>query len=129
MGLFSYLLLRHFLRINRELSRLQSVNGSPIISHLNETLSGILTIRAFEKQDEFIDKNMEYLNLTINASFWKDASKKWFSTRINLVASTVLFFTTVFCVSYEIYMYIGMSKRRNRFFVLSIGFHQFYILQ
>jgi len=78
------------------LSRLQNVTGSPLISHLGETLNGLSTIRAFNKEKDFINQNTEYLNIKLNISFWKESLKSWFGLRIMLACSTVFLFTGIF---------------------------------
>ena len=93
------ILLRKYMRTYRELSRLQSVNGTPLISHLGETLNGVSTIRAFKKEQDFINKNIEYLNTKLNVNFWKDSARRWFSIRITLTSISVFIFTWTFWVS------------------------------
>ena len=99
MILFLHLDIKQYLIISRELSRLQSVNGSQLINHFDETLNGLSAIRAFEKQEEFAYKNEEFINTKIKPWFWKEATKKWFSLRVNLLSSSVLLFTSVLWVS------------------------------
>jgi len=90
---------RYYIKTYRELSRLQNVTGSPLISHLGETMNGLSTIRAFKKEKSFIDKNIEILNAKLNISFWKESLKSWFGLRIILACSTIFLFTGVFWVS------------------------------
>ena len=99
MVLFASLIINYYLKAFRELARIQSVDGSLLTNHLNETLTGLSTIRAFKKQDEFWEKNNVYLNKRIRITFWREATKKWFSTRINLISSMALWFTSIFWVS------------------------------
>ena len=96
--LFVYQITKRYSKATRELSRLQSVNGSPIISHFNETLDGLSTIRVFRKQDEFSNVNITYCNNKAKSAFWREAAKKWFSIRINLISSSVLLFTSILWV-------------------------------
>jgi ABC-type multidrug transport system fused ATPase/permease subunit len=46
-----------YIASSRELKRLDSLAFSPIFQHFGESLSGLVTIRAFRKMDEFMDKN------------------------------------------------------------------------
>lgn len=56
---FIYLLIREFYRrSSRELQRIESVSRSPLNSHLNETLNGITSVRAF-------GRGVEWYNLAI----------------------------------------------------------------
>jgi len=88
--------LKYFIRTYKDLSRLKSVAGSPVLSHLGETITGVSTIRAFNKQEEFINKNIENLNHKVNVFFWKGACKSWFGIRITLSSILIFIFTAVF---------------------------------
>ena len=46
-----------YLRSSRQLKRLMSVNRSPLNSHIEETLNGATTIRAFRHESQFTDEN------------------------------------------------------------------------
>ena len=46
-----------YLKSARQLKRMMATNRSPMNSHLEETLSGANTIRAFHFEDSFIDEN------------------------------------------------------------------------
>ncbi|KAJ8918369.1 hypothetical protein NQ315_008063 [Exocentrus adspersus] len=59
-----FVLLRHvFLKSSKNIKRLEGIMRSPVFTHLNATLQGLTTIRAFEAQnilrDEF-DKHQDY---------------------------------------------------------------------
>ena len=74
-------------------------DDAAIVIHFDETLNRLSTIRSFEKQEEFLYKNEEFINTKIKSWFWKEATKKWFSLRVNLLSSSVLLFTSVLWVS------------------------------
>ena len=93
------ILISHFNNFSILSIRLENVNGTPLISHLGETLNGVSTIRAFKKEQDFINKNIEYLNTKLNVIFWKDSARKWFSIRIILASISVFIFTSIFWVS------------------------------
>ncbi|MED6209079.1 Multidrug resistance-associated protein 4 [Stylosanthes scabra] len=48
----------YFLSTSRELTRLDSITKAPVIHHFSESISGVMTIRAFRKQKEFCDENV-----------------------------------------------------------------------
>lgn len=86
----------------REVSRLENVTCSPVINHLGETLTGASTIRAFEKEEQFIAHNFNLLNHHANAHFWQISLNSWIAVRAEFVSMGILIFTAIFCVSYGI---------------------------
>ena len=53
----------------RELKRLDSTCMSPIFSHFSETLAGLVSLRAFKRQDAFHLHNARLLDAS-NRVFW-----------------------------------------------------------
>ena len=47
---------KQYIRTSREVSRLQAISYSPVLSHFSSTLEGLATIRAFRVQEDFIKK-------------------------------------------------------------------------
>jgi ABC-type multidrug transport system fused ATPase/permease subunit len=60
---------QYYLKTSRELKRLDSIAFSPIFSHFGETLSGLMTVRAFRRQPIFADKNETLLDRS-NRCYW-----------------------------------------------------------
>ena len=58
-----------FISSSRELKRLDSLLMSPIFGNFGETISGLLTIRAFRRQSMFLQKNQQLLDSS-NRSYW-----------------------------------------------------------
>ena len=46
---------RYYLNSSRDLRRLEGVNRSPVLSHFSDTLEGLVTIRAYKKEDAFLE--------------------------------------------------------------------------
>ena len=42
-----------------EIQRMEALSRAPIFSHLAETINGVSSIRAYQKQDTFIRQNMQ----------------------------------------------------------------------
>ncbi|GAB6025158.1 Multidrug resistance-associated protein 1 [Chamberlinius hualienensis] len=87
---------RFFARTLEQLRRFESVTRSPIYSRFSETLAGSSTLRAFQKENEFmklfddlIDENMKYV-YHIKALFI------WAGVRLDLVGNILTMLTAVF---------------------------------
>ena len=110
--LIVYFLLKRFSKVYRDLARLKSVWGSPLLTHFSETLNGISTIRAFSisnkkiledendicTQHRFIQWNNDNIEKQLNISFWKEGIKGWFSVRITLYSVFIFLFTSIFWI-------------------------------
>ena len=61
--LFVYLLLlyRYFIKTTRDLRRLDLISKSPTLTHLNNSIHGIATIRCLDLQDNFIEDMKEHI--------------------------------------------------------------------
>ena len=57
LGYLSYLIQQFFRASSRELPRMVSISKSPIFALLSETLHGLDTIRVYQMQDYFMQKN------------------------------------------------------------------------
>jgi len=67
---FGYLRVQNlYIATNRELKRLDSIALSPIFSKFSETLSGLITLRAFRKQEQFGEQNKGLIDQS-NRAWW-----------------------------------------------------------
>eukprot|EP00198_Chlamydomonas_reinhardtii_P014120 XP_001703457.1 ABC transporter, multidrug resistance associated protein [Chlamydomonas reinhardtii] len=84
-----------YIASSRELKRLDSLAFSPIFQHFGETLGGLMTIRAFRKQDQFLDKNRTNLNYS-NQAYWPmQVVNRWLSVRLEMMGAVVVFSAAV----------------------------------
>ncbi|CAI9118817.1 OLC1v1020436C1 [Oldenlandia corymbosa var. corymbosa] len=89
---------RYYLSTSRELSRLDSITKAPIIHHFSETISGVMTIRGFGKQDKFFQENFDRVNANLRMDFHNNASNEWLGFRLEMIGSFVLCAATMFMV-------------------------------
>jgi ATP-binding cassette, subfamily C (CFTR/MRP), member 1 len=56
--LFIYYKIQQYYRpVSRDLQRLDCLSRSPIFAHFSETLNGVATLRAFNKQQQCMQEN------------------------------------------------------------------------
>ncbi|XP_059646878.1 ABC transporter C family member 14-like [Cornus florida] len=88
----------YYLATSRELTRLDSITKAPIIHHFSETISGVMIIRCFRKQDKFFQGNVDRVNVNLRKDFHNYASNEWLGFRLELIGSFVLCIATMFMV-------------------------------
>ena len=59
---YSWFISRQYLKVSRDLKRLESVNKSPVYVLFSETLAGLSTIRAFRDEDRFFEVCCKYVD-------------------------------------------------------------------
>ena len=92
---------RYSISATKEVSRIESVTKSPLLSFLAETLSGSSTIRAYKKKEQFINNFQELLNKNIIATQWSEGVPFWFAIRIDALAIAMMTTISAFCVLYR----------------------------
>lgn len=78
-------LQNHYRLTSRELKRLSSLTLSPLYNHFNETLQGIVTIRAFRAISRFRHDNESKLECSQKAQLASQAASQWLSLRLQLI--------------------------------------------
>lgn len=69
---------------SRELKRLDNLTKSPLVAQFSETLTGLTTIRAYGRQQMFIDRNMFLLDNNNQAIFLQTSSERWAANRLEV---------------------------------------------
>jgi ABC-type multidrug transport system fused ATPase/permease subunit len=67
----------YFLKTSREVKRLEAISRSPIFSQLNESLEGLVTLRAYRLIPLSTEKNKELINENARAYFAFISSSRW----------------------------------------------------
>jgi ABC-type multidrug transport system fused ATPase/permease subunit len=88
----------YYLRISRELKRLNSVSRSPIYSHFTESLVGVTTIRAYGVEEQFMKTVYEKIDAFIAPFYFLWMSNRWLYARIEFTGAFVSFFTGIFLI-------------------------------
>ncbi|KAJ3393132.1 hypothetical protein HDU92_007963 [Lobulomyces angularis] len=89
---FVYIIIaKKYLKVSRELKRLEAISRSPIYSQFSETLIGVSTIRAYGQEQRFLDEAYKRLDSNHRAYFFLWVSNRWLSIRTDLISSFVVF--------------------------------------
>ncbi|CAM9671284.1 unnamed protein product [Ectocarpus sp. 13 AM-2016] len=76
--------------VNRDLQRLESVSRSPIFAQFSETLNGVSTVRAYNQEGEFINRNNARLNDSSTAFYLMHVSNRWLGIRLEAMGTTMI---------------------------------------
>ncbi|KAE9611527.1 hypothetical protein Lal_00011930 [Lupinus albus] len=89
---------RYYLASSRELTRLDSITKAPVIHHFSESISGVMTIRAFKRQKEFSEENVKRVNDNLRMDFHNFSSNEWLGFRLELLGSLMFCCSTLFMI-------------------------------
>lgn len=87
-----------YLSASRDLKRLESVHRSPLYQHFGETLSGIVTIRAYKDESRFQRENQLRVDTHNRPFIYLWAANRWLSVRVDLAGALVAFFAGAFVI-------------------------------
>ncbi|XP_070204431.1 ATP-binding cassette sub-family C member 9-like [Littorina saxatilis] len=106
LAIIYYLLQRFFRSTSRELQRLDSVTKSPIFSHYSETLSGLITIRAFRAEREFWRRAMQAIDTNVTPFLFLHTANRWLGIRLDYMSCLLVFASATASLSAGITHYI-----------------------
>lgn len=87
-----------YLRSSRDLKRLESVQRSPLYQQFGETLSGIVTIRAYGDERRFIRDNQGRIDTHNRPFVYLWAANRWLALRVDFTGALVAFFAGAFVI-------------------------------
>ena len=85
-----------YLNSSRDLKRLESVQRSPLYQQFGETLTGIITIRAYGDGPRFVVDNHRRINAYNRPHIYLWASNRWLAFRVDITGALVSFFAAAF---------------------------------
>jgi ABC-type multidrug transport system fused ATPase/permease subunit len=96
VGIIYWFIQRYYRATSRELKRIEAITRSPLYVHINETLDGISTIRAYGEESRFIKKVEVMLNETNSPTFLLISAARWMSVRLEALGATLVLFAALF---------------------------------
>jgi len=87
-----------YLKSARQIKRMMSTNRSPINSHLEETLSGANTIRAFHFEGRFIEENEEKVEQLTKSLYVDVIANNWLVWRLHIIGTLLIVVETLIIV-------------------------------
>ena len=73
--------------------RINGTTKSALANHLGESVAGAITIRAFEEEDRFFEKNLELVDKNAGPYFYNFAATEWLIQRLETMSAAVLSFS------------------------------------
>jgi ABC-type multidrug transport system fused ATPase/permease subunit len=87
-----------YIHSSRDLKRIESVQRSPLFQAFGETLSGVVTIRAYGDESRFLQENHNRVNTHNRPFIYLWATNRWLAFRIDIAGALVSFFTGIFVI-------------------------------
>ncbi|KAG7884553.1 hypothetical protein KL938_001680 [Ogataea parapolymorpha] len=85
---------KFYIIVSRDLKRIVSITKSPIFAHIQESLSGAETIRAYDQESKFVYKHCSNIDLNQVSAYCMKSVNRWLSTRLQFIGSVVIFSTS-----------------------------------
>jgi len=86
----SYKIQRSYMRVNREVTRLEGISKSPIVSYFSESLAGLTSIRAYSEQEKFKEKFHNLQSANIKNLILSAGLYNWFNLRVTFCTIFVI---------------------------------------
>ncbi|KAK9994664.1 hypothetical protein SO802_024367 [Lithocarpus litseifolius] len=80
---------RYYFVSAKEMMRINGTTKSLVAIHLAESAAGVITIRAFKKEDQFFTKNLDLIDTNASPFFHSFSANEWLIQWIEMVSSTV----------------------------------------
>lgn len=87
--LYNYFRSR-FMPAMRELKRLRSVNRSPIFSHLQESINGVETLRAYDEVERYTHAMEAKVAVVTKIDWTTQCCNRWLSMRLQSIAAIIV---------------------------------------
>lgn len=82
----------------REIKRVEAVQRSHVYNNFNETLTGMDTIKSYNKSSVFMNKNINLIDKMNEAYYITVANQRWLEVNLSVMATALAFLVALLCV-------------------------------
>ncbi|KAH8492054.1 hypothetical protein H0E87_021590 [Populus deltoides] len=83
-------LQRYYFASAKEMMRINGTTKSLVANHLAESVAGAMTIRAFEEEESFFERNLNLIDINATPFFHSFAANEWLIQRLETFSACVL---------------------------------------
>lgn len=81
---------RYYIASAKELMKIDGTTRSLVANHLAESISGAITIRAFNEEDRFFTRMMMLLDKNASPFFHNFTANQWLIQRVEILSVVIL---------------------------------------
>ncbi|RFU76757.1 abc transporter, transmembrane domain, type 1 [Trichoderma arundinaceum] len=85
--IFATIVAKKYMAGARPMKRLESTSKSPVFEQFNATLSGVATLRAYQKTQVYVDRMHSHLDAWDSVSVYGSLFNRWMSFRMALIGT------------------------------------------
>ncbi|EQB45813.1 ABC transporter [Colletotrichum gloeosporioides Cg-14] len=93
-----YFLQKFYLKTSRQMRHLDLESKSPLYTHFTETLNGVVTIRAFGWQQEFVKEQLRLLDISQRPYYLLFCIQRWLAVMLDLFVAVIATVLVAFAV-------------------------------
>ncbi len=90
IGIFYYRIQKFYRSTAPSLNRLEAKAQSPLFSHIHETIDGIVSIKIFGRQSNYISRHYDKLVCSLRATYTQYVIGRWLSVNLDLLGVVML---------------------------------------
>ncbi|KAK4473859.1 hypothetical protein MN116_003190 [Schistosoma mekongi] len=103
LSIFFWIIRRSYMRLSRDLKRIEATARSPMLSWVNITLQGLPCIRASGSESFYLNRFYDVTNDFTNVFYINLAAKIWLAIRLDILCTTFIAFISIICLVLGIY--------------------------
>ncbi|KAF3768887.1 P-loop containing nucleoside triphosphate hydrolase protein [Cryphonectria parasitica EP155] len=88
-----------YIHVAREVKRINSISNSPIYDQFSSVLSGLSTVRAFQRTNFYMNRMFNLIDNSNKASWAQNLSGRWMSFRLSMIGTVFVTIVAIVAVS------------------------------